>query len=388
MPRKVRLRTSRGASPDEQPRRYGLRKRTAHGTVPDVKNLPDTKHDTLTRETKRARTNTRNYLSASIRSPRNSARVSSVQGRVERNKNKLWLAEAIRKENDTQYLIEYKPVYEGAQSEISWQPKRYANAALLGEWKQHKIAVAYDNCTAEPDDNPNSTSRDDDAGHRSDLVEHGHRELAARLPLQEPYDADLKGREQHTTNAVYKKASAGFRNSAGDTLLTAPSKIVSEASGVYTPDSDVAVTEICDNNRHKGRHDCAPVTSFGSRDGFAPSPCDLQTHHHRPPKGDTMDNSSGKSSPRPGTSISTILSPAPCTLSDDNKGDESSTFVGEHSNQALPRVSTEVKVPKNSDVPSGPPGKLASAREQLRLFLRGPGRRRYRKSYPRSPPSP
>jgi hypothetical protein len=33
-------------------------------------------------------------------------------------------------------------------------------------------------------------------------------------------------------------------------------------------------------------------------------------------------------------------------------------------------------------------GKLASAREQLRFLLRGPGRRRFRKSSPRFPPSP
>lgn len=388
MPRKVTPRISRGADSDEQLPKYGLRKRTAHRMVSDRKNLGDARRQSLARRTKRTPSDTRAQSPSSRGSVKKRTRVSSGQGSAKRNKNKLWLAEAIRGENNTQYLIEYKPVYEGAQSEISWQPKRYANAALLREWKEHKMAVARDNCTAEPDDNPNSTSRDDEAGHRSGLVEHGDRELAARLPLQEPYDADLKGREQHTTNVVDKKTSAGFRTSAGDTLLTSPSTIVPEASGVYTPGSDVAVTEICDNHKHRGRYDCSPVAALGSRDGFAPPPCGLQTHHHRPPTGDKMEDSSGKSSPRPDTSISTILSPAPFTLSDDNKGGESLTFVGKHNSQALPRVSTEVRFPKNIDVSSGPPGKLASAREQLRLFLQGPGRRRYRKSHPRSPPSP
>ena len=41
-----------------------------------------------------------------------------VVGRAKRNKNKLWPAKAIYEENDTQYLIEYEPVYRGADPEI------------------------------------------------------------------------------------------------------------------------------------------------------------------------------------------------------------------------------------------------------------------------------
>jgi hypothetical protein len=387
MPRKVTPRTSCESKPHDQPLRCGLRERNARQTIFDGKILETTGDHAIAKQTKRTPTDTRAQLPPS-RGSVTKRRILPVQGRAKRNKNKLWPAKAIREENDTQYLVEYEPVYQGAEPEISWQPKRFSNAALLRDWEERKMTIARDKSNAEPDDDPNLTLWDNEAGQRSDLVEHGDQDSAASLPLQEQHDADLRGREQHTTNVVDKKASAGIRNSAGDTLLTAPSTVAPEASGVCTPDSDVAITELCDNHKHRGRHDCSPVASFGSRNGFAPSPCGLQTHHHRPPKGDTMEDSSGKPSPRPGTSISTILSPATCALSDDNKGDESSTFVGEHSSQALPRVSIEVKVPKNSDVSSGPPGKLASAREQLRLLLRGPGRRRYRKSHPRSPPSP
>jgi hypothetical protein len=334
MPRKVRLRTSRGASPHEQSPRYGLRKRTAHGTVPDGKNLQGTKHDNLARETKRARTNTRNHLSASTGSLKNSARASSVQGRVKRNKNKLWLAEAIRKENDTQYLIEYKPIRKGAQSEISWQPKRYANAALLREWEEHKMAVAHDNCNA--DNDPDSMFKDDETGQRSDFVGRGHQDSAANLPSQEPCNAHLESCEQHTIDFVNKRTLAGFGNSPEDTLLTATSTIVPEDLGFHTHESKAAA-EMHDNHKNRGLHDSSAVALSTLEKGSAPPPCGLSIHNHGPSEGDTVDCNLGKPTPRPGTSISTILSPAPC-LSDDNKDDESSTFVGRRSSQALPSV--------------------------------------------------
>lgn len=143
-----------------------------------------------------------------------------------------------------------------------------------------------------------------------------------------------------------------------------------------------------DDHKNRGLHDSSAVALYTLENGSAPSPCGLQILNHGPSEGDTVEGDLGKPTPRPGTKISTILSPAACALSDENEDDESSTIVGKNSSQALPRVSTEVKVPKIRDVQSGPPGKLASAREQLRLLLRGPGRRRYGKSHPRPPPSP
>jgi hypothetical protein len=97
----------------------------------------------------------------------------------------------------------------------------------------------------------------------------------------------------------------------------------------------------------------------------------------------------GRSSPRPGTSISTILSPVPFTLSN-NKDNGSATSTGNHSGQALLRTSVHVEASDNKDsgIPGAPLGKLANAREQLRLLLRGPGRRRYRRSRSLFPSSP
>jgi hypothetical protein len=46
----------------------------------------------------------------------------------------------------------------------------------------------------------------------------------------------------------------------------------------------------------------------------------------------------GKSSPRPGTSISTILSPAPFRFSNNNKDNGSATPTGNHNGQTLPRT--------------------------------------------------
>jgi hypothetical protein len=103
----------------------------------------------------------------------------------------------------------------------------------------------------------------------------------------------------------------------------------------------------------------------------------------------------GKLPPRPGTSISTILSPAPSTLSNNNNNNNNKdhravTSARKDSGQALSRTSAHVEVPNNRGpgVSGAVSNKLASAREQLRSLLRGPGRRRFRKSSPRFPPSP
>jgi hypothetical protein len=346
------------------------------------KNLQDTRHDTLVGRTKRTPTNTRTRSSVSKRMG-----VSSGQRWANRNRNKLWLAEAILKENDTQYLIEYAPVYEGAQREISWQPKHYANAALVRDWKERNMANVHESSNAERENDSKSTSRDNEAGQRSALVEHGDQESAANFPSQEPHDADLESREQHTTEVVDKTTSASFGNCPEDTLLTAASTIITEDSSVHTPKSNMAVTEMCDDHKGRELHDFSAVASYSSENGSAPPQCGLQIHNYRPSAGDTINDNPGKPSPRPGTSISTILLSEPCTLSEDNESNQASTFAKKHSSQALPRMSAETEVSKKSAVSGGPPGKLASAREQLRLLLQGPGRRRYRKSHPRSPPS-
>lgn len=384
MPRKTALRSSRDAKPDDQLQRYGLRETSARQAISNSDIPHDAGHETFAKRTKRTPTSTRAQSSISSGSINKSAERKPALRRAKRNKNKFWLAEAILEENDTQYRIKYEPVYEGAQSEISWQLKSFANAALLKDWKERKMAVVPDSCNA--DNDPDSMSRDDGAAQRSGFVGHEHQDLAANLPSQEPYYARLASREQHIIDFVNKRTLAGFGNSPENILLTATSTIVPEDLGFHTHESKAAA-EMHDNHKDRGLHDSSAVALSTLENGSAPPRCGLNIHNHGPSEGDTIDGGLGKPTPRPGTKISTILSPAPC-LSDDNKDDERSTFVGNYSSQVLPRVSTKVKVPKIRDVQSGPPGKLASAREQLRLLLRGSGRRRYGKSHTRPPPSP
>ena len=382
MPRRTALRSSRGAKPDNQPQKNRFRERSAQQAITNSVILHDAGHETFAKRTKRTPTSTRAQSSISSGPVNKSAGRKPAPRWAKKNKNKFWLAEAILEENDTQYRIKYEPVYKGAQSEISWQPKRFANAALLEDWEKRKMAVAHGSCNAGND--PDSMSKDDEAGQRSGFVGHGHQDLAANLPSQEPYNAHLES----YVDFVDKRTLAGFGDPPEDTLLTATSTIIPEDSSILTPESNAAAAEMYDDHKNRGLHDSSAVVLYTLEDGSALPPRGLEILNHGPSKGDTVEGNSKKPTPRPGTSISTILSPAPRTLSDENKDDESPTSVGNHSSQALPRVSTEVKVPNNSDVQSGPPGKLASAREQLQLLLRGPGRRRYRKSHPRPPPSP
>lgn len=386
MTRKTALRKSRGAKPNDQPQRYGLRKRSAQQAISNGDILHDAGHDIFAKRIKRTSRSTRAQSLIPNRYVKKSAGEKSASRWAKKNKNKFWLAEAILEENDTQYRIKYEPVHEGAQPEISWQPKRFANAALLREWEERRMAVAHGSCKA--DNNPDSRSKVDGAGQRSDFVRHGHQEIAANLPSQEPYNAHLESREQHAIDLVDKRTLAGFGNSPEKTLLTATNTTIPEDSSIHTPEPNAVAAETYDDHKNRELRDSSAVALYTLENGSAPPSCGLQIHEHGPSEGDTAEGDSVKPAPRPGTSISTILSPESRTLSYDNKDDESSTFAGEHSSQASPSMSTEAKVPNNRDVSSGPPGKLASAREQLRLLLRGPGKRRYRKSHPSLPPSP
>jgi hypothetical protein len=70
---------------------------------------------------------------------------------TQEDEEKLWFAEAIFEESETQYLIKYEPVHEGAQREISWQPKHYTNAALTAWWEERKSDIALENGNAKRD---------------------------------------------------------------------------------------------------------------------------------------------------------------------------------------------------------------------------------------------
>ena len=109
------------------------------------------------------------------------------------------------------------------------------------------------------------------------------------------------------------------------------------------------------------------------------------------PGGYAMDwGGQGRSSPRPGTKISTLLSPVLPTPSNDNKDNESTALTGKDSAQPSPRTLAHIEVSnmRDSGVSNASLGKLASAREKLRLLLRGSGGRRHRKSRSLIPPSP
>jgi hypothetical protein len=85
------------------------------------------------------------------------------------------------------------------------------------------------------------------------------------------------------------------------------------------------------------------------------------------PGGHAMDwGGQGRSSPRLGTRISTLLSPVPPTPSNDNKYDESATLTGKDSAQTRTLAYVVVSDNRDSGVPSASLGRLASAREQLR----------------------
>jgi hypothetical protein len=71
--------------------------------------------------------------------------------RTRKDEDKAWFAEAILEESGLQYLIKYEPVEEGAQCEISWQPKCNANEALIAWWEERKIGSALEDGNAERD---------------------------------------------------------------------------------------------------------------------------------------------------------------------------------------------------------------------------------------------
>jgi hypothetical protein len=68
-------------------------------------------------------------------------RIKEQSGRrhTQRDEDIAWSAEAILEKSDSQYLIKYEPVELGAQCEISWQLKDYANAALVARREERRV---------------------------------------------------------------------------------------------------------------------------------------------------------------------------------------------------------------------------------------------------------
>jgi hypothetical protein len=92
-----------------------------------------------------------------------------------KDEGKAWSAEAILEESDSRYLIKCEPVEEGAQCEISWQPKHYANAALIAWWEEHKMEMALDNGNAGRANVPDLPSEDnEDSEHYTPVDLHSN----------------------------------------------------------------------------------------------------------------------------------------------------------------------------------------------------------------------
>lgn len=485
--------SSRVAESDEQLPRYRFRKRTAHQMASDGKSLEDAlRHQILPKRPKRTPTSTRAQSSSS----RGPARKRTKRGLGRRHKrkdeNKAWSAEAILEESDSRYLIKYEPVEEGAQCEISWQPKHYANAALVAWWEQRRMENALENGNAERDNVPDLPSEDNEASqHYTPVESYGcpQKTVTGLLSLEQ-YHKKSEDFKEHTVNLVDKSTFQGNEEPAENTLPKASTTIVPEISNFPMPRMNVAVPRKYDHHKPRELHDSSPVVlnnagrvsasprrnvsatlpesvenshrcdesqprnDMVSEGGFskfqpkAPKAASLIGRHlemsvssqklpmtggensmYHPVIDDAKEletslveaatacesqnrnddryvqaadgvqisdcsqaegseqvpgghvtNCGGqeRSFPRPGTSISTILSPVPSCTSNNNKENESATSTEKDSGQASPRMLADVEVSdmRNSGAPSASLGKLASAREQLRLLLRGPGRRR------------
>jgi hypothetical protein len=116
--------SSRVAEPDGQRPRYGLRKRAGHQTVSDDKSHEDApRHRSPPKRLKRTPASSSAHSPSSQGSAKKRRKEGQGQRHTRKDEGKAWSAEAILEESDSQYLIKYEPVEEGAQCEISWQPK-------------------------------------------------------------------------------------------------------------------------------------------------------------------------------------------------------------------------------------------------------------------------
>lgn len=61
-------------------------------------------------------------------------------GWTKRRLPKSWPAKAILEEDCTRYLIEWEPIGSGVECEQKWEPKRYANATLVADLEERERA--------------------------------------------------------------------------------------------------------------------------------------------------------------------------------------------------------------------------------------------------------
>jgi hypothetical protein len=251
MRRNVAARSSRDVEPDKQLPRYGLRKRTAQSYGKDLEDV--SKHQTLAKRTRPTITLTRARSSSSRNSVEKQAKSRSGQGWTKKNQDKFWFAEAILKENDTQYFIEYKPVYEGAQREISWQPKHYANAALVRDWKERNMANVHENSNAERDNGPASTKNEDRAGRRGSLMAYGGQLQSPITDHQslEQYGTESEKSQQYSADLIDKRTAGGFEERSQTIQLKATSPSIPETLDTLVPERNVAFAHMYESAASK-----------------------------------------------------------------------------------------------------------------------------------------
>jgi hypothetical protein len=239
MRRRTTPHTSRVAEPDDQPPKYGLRKRTAHQTVSDDKSHEDApRHQSPPKRLKR----TSAFSSAHSPSSRGPAKNRTMKGlgrrRTRKDESKAWSAEAILEESDSQYLIKYEPVEEGAQCEISWQPKCNANEALVAWWEERKMEMVLENGSAERDNVPDLPSEGNETRQRYIAVESDGRpqKSVAGLLSQEQHDGKSEDFKQHTVKLfVDKHKFRGNEELVENTLLKPSTTIVPKISTFLCP---------------------------------------------------------------------------------------------------------------------------------------------------------
>jgi hypothetical protein len=130
----------------------------------DGKSYEDaTRHYSLPKRHKRTPTFTRAHPPSSTGSVRKRTKKGLGRRHTRKDEGKAWSAEAILEESDSQYLTRYAPVEEGAQCEISWQPKCNANEALIAWWEERKIGSALEDNNAERDNVQDLLSEDNEA---------------------------------------------------------------------------------------------------------------------------------------------------------------------------------------------------------------------------------
>jgi hypothetical protein len=86
----------------------------------DISHEDASKHQSPPKRPKRTATFTRAHSPSSRSSAKKRTKKGLGRRHMRKNEDKAWSAEAILEESDSQYLIKYEPVEEGAQCEISW----------------------------------------------------------------------------------------------------------------------------------------------------------------------------------------------------------------------------------------------------------------------------